>query len=121
MVEKSQKLFDTIPKTRKTVSNKNDKQGRVDIKKETIHFMRTIDQARLRSYCIDDLLSYEIIPTSFYLTKDNYLRKGTKSELGKELKSLVNNYSPNNLSINDNNSMLVVDFMGYARKIPVKK
>ena len=83
--------------------------------------MRTIDQARLRSYCIDDLLSYEIIPTSFYLTKDNYLRKGTKSELGKELKSLVNNYSPNNLPNNDNNSMLVVDFMGYARKIPVKK
>ena len=52
---KSVKLFDKIPKTRKTKKmRKNWKPP--DVNKETIHFLRIIDYSRLRNLDIADLL-----------------------------------------------------------------
>ena len=48
--------------------------------------MRNIDYARLRNYNIANLLKYEMTSTFFYLTKDDFLRKPTKSELTTEVK-----------------------------------
>ena len=55
LAEKTEKLFDTIPKTRK--AHKSEKAStKVNINKETISFMRNIDYARLRNFSIKTLL-----------------------------------------------------------------
>ena len=118
--EKTKKIFDTIPKTRVT-KTKRKKDEIPDIKKETISFMRSIDQGRLRQYNIQDLMSFEITNTSFFLTKENYLKKGIKSEMGTELKKMTKACSLSETLISGENSMLVIDFMAYVKKIQVKK
>ena len=70
--QKTSKLLDTIPKTRKPRKSK-DKDVILDVKKETVAFMRNADYARLRGFNIENLLQYEL--TSFFLTKDGFLRK----------------------------------------------
>ena len=84
--------------------------------------MRHIDYARLRNYNVHKLLQYEITCTSLFLTKDEFLRKPAKSELAKENLKDVKKYYPAQVPANSNNkSMIAVDFMAYARKVPVKK
>ena len=116
---KSVKLFDKIPMTRKTkMMGKNWKPPNVN--KETIHFPQMIDQSRQRNLDIADLLKHEIVLKSFYLTKDGELRKSAKSELARELNNLLEKSCPVEIPDSDLKSVVVVDFMAYARKIPTK-
>ena len=98
------------------ISNK-----KIDIKKETISAIRNIDYARLRKYSIHKLLHYELKSTSFFLTKDRFLRKSTKSDLTREIEKNLIKTSPPDVPQDDEPSMIVIDFMAYARKVPVKK
>ena len=70
---------------------------------------------------VSNLLSYEITPTSFYLTKDGELRKSPKSELTRGLKNLLQNPCPAELPESPLKTVIVIDFMAYARKVPIKK
>ena len=92
-----------------------------DVNKETIHFLQMIDYSRLCNLDIVDLLKHEIILTSFYLTKDGELRKSPKSELARELKNLLEKPCPVEIPDSDLKSVVVIDFMAYARKISTKK
>ena len=61
-------------------------------------------------------------PTSFYLTKDGYLRKPQKADLANELKkSLTGTYPSSIPPKNELQKMIAIDFMAYAWKVPVKK
>ena len=68
--------------------NKN-KRIKNDVNKETVVFLRHIDYARVRGFDLRQLLKHEIVPVSFYLTKDGLFRKSVKSELTKGLKGLL--------------------------------
>ena len=78
--KKTVRLFDVIPNVRKKKSNTH-ASATVDLKKEIVSFVRHIDFARLCMYNIRRLLQFEITSTSFFLTKDGYLRKSQKSQL----------------------------------------
>lgn len=82
--------------------------------------MKKIDYARLRNYSFTTLLAFEIGSMHYYLFKNGYLRKAKKSELKNTLRKSVL-ACPSKVS---NSSMIVavkVDFMGHARKVPIKK
>ena len=116
------KLFDPIKKV-KMKSRNNSSQTRqkpTDVKKETIQFMRNIDIARTRDYDLKELLQHEITSTSLYLTKDGYLRKSPKSELMQVIKSYIP-VIPSEVSGAEIPSALIIDFMAYCRKVPIKK
>ena len=120
--DKETKLFDTIPKTRLTT-----RKGKIwkapDVKKETINFLRIVDYSRLREFDVQYLLSYEIVSTSFYLTKDGSLRKSPKSELAREVKNLLGESCPATVPESEERlkAMVVIDFMAYAREVATKK
>ena len=80
-----------------------------------------INYSRLHNLDIADLLKHEIVSTSFYLTKDGELRKSLKSELARELKNLLEKPCPVEIPDSDLESVVVIDFMAYARKISTKK
>ena len=80
-----------------------------------------INYSRLHNLDIADLLKHEIVSTSFYLTKDGELRKSLKSELARELKNLLEKPCPVEIPDSDLKSVVVIDFMAYARKISTKK
>ena len=80
-----------------------------------------INYSRLHNLDIADLLKHEIVSTSFYLTKDGELRKSPKSELARELKNLLEKPCPVEIPDSDLKSVVVIDFMAYARKISTKK
>ena len=42
--------------------------------------MKYVDFARVLKYDLKKLIKYDIISTPFYLTKQQYLRKSSKSE-----------------------------------------
>ena len=92
-----------------------------NILKETAAFMRNIHYARLRDYSIANLLKYEITSTSFYFTKDGVLREYKKSGLATVTKKPFKNECISEVPICNKKAMLVVDFMAYDRKVPVKK
>ena len=116
--DKETKLFDAIPKTRSTTQ-----KGKIwkapDVKKETINFLRIVDYSRLREFDVQYLLSYEIVSTSFYLTKDGSLRKSPKSELAREVKNLLGESCPATVPESEERlkAMVVIDFMAYAREV----
>ena len=85
------------------------------------NLMQNIDYARLRDYNIKNLLKYEITSTPFYLTKDDYLCKCQKSELAAEIKKPFKSEYLSDVPMGDKRTITAVDFMAYARKIPVKK
>ena len=117
--KKTVKLFYVIPKVRKKKSNTH-ASNTVDLKKETVSFVRHIDFLRLRIYNIQRLLQFEITSTSFFLTKDGYLRKSQKSQLAQEIKGLLP-APPEMVPTDRKQSMTVFDFMGYCRKVPIKR
>ena len=92
-----------------------------DVNKETIHLLRMINYSRLRNLDIADLLKHEIVLTSFYLTMDGELQKSPKAKLARELKNLLEKPFPVEIPDSDLKSVVVVNFMAYARKIPTKK
>ena len=120
--EKTTKLSDTVSKIGKNEKKKKSATFPVyDVNKETIKFLRNIDYARLRNFDLKTLLKSEISPMSFYLMHEGYIRKPKKSDLATELKNLLPDALPTSLPPADNNRALILDFMGYARKVPVKK
>ena len=87
--EKSIKLFDEIPlmrKSTKNVSSPSSSTSNFDLKKENVPFMGMIDFARTRNFDIKDLLEYESSSTSFFLSKDGFLRKLQKSGVLTQIK-----------------------------------
>ena len=113
------KLFDKIPKTRKS-KRRTKNWTPPDVNKETIHFLRMIDYSRLRNLDVSELLKHEIVSTSFYLTKDGEIRKSPKSELTRALKDRLEKPHPTEVQESDLPTAVVIDFMAYARKIPTK-
>jgi len=90
--KKNMKLFDTISNIKHMGSKSKTVQKTLDIKNETLTFLRVIEIARLRGYDLENLLCYEITNTSFFLQKDSTLRKSPKFELAKELKDVWEQY-----------------------------
>ena len=78
LVNKTEKLFDPIHKVRSKQNHKAVSKSE-GIKKETVTFMKYVDFARVRKYNLKKLLKYDIISSPFYLTKEQYLRKTSKS------------------------------------------
>ena len=121
LIDKTKKIMDPITKVGK-IRKHSEPNKKIDIKKETIMAIRNIDHARLRNYSISDLLCYELTSTSFFLTQDDgYLRKSEKSGLIREMEKKLE--TPPSLDVTKGNtpSMVAIDFMAYARKIPVAK
>ena len=83
-------------------------------------FLPTVDYARVRGFDLRSMLKSEISTTSFYLTKDGYIRKPNKAELSAELKTFLPGNIPISLPEQSFLRALIIDFMGYARKVPVK-
>ena len=88
--------------------------------KRTTAFMQNIDYARLCDYSLANLLKCEITGTSFYLTKYGFLHKHKKSELATVIKEPFRNKCLSEVLICNKKAMLMVDFMAYARQVPVK-
>ena len=114
-------MFDAIPKTRSTT-----RKGKIwkahDVTKETINFLRIIDCSRLREFDVQQLLSYEVVSTSFYLTKDGSLKKSLKSELAREAKNLLGESCPATVPESEERfKAMVIGFIPYARKVASKK
>ena len=118
--EKTLQLFDTIPKTMKK-NKKITAQIKYDVNKETVKFLRHIDYARLRQFDLELLMESEITPISFYLTKDGLIRKPNKSEFTKELKTVLSKPIPTSLPSTNHQRAIIINFMAYARKVPIKK
>ena len=117
--QKSAKLFDNIPKIRKTTKVRDDTQ-KYHLNKENVNFLRKIHYPRLINYNIKHLLTTsEFVPTSFFLTEDGYLRKSQKAELTTEKttqRKLSSYTSTHWIETND-----CQWFHEYAKKVPVKK
>ena len=96
----------------------------IDIDKESLAALKHIDYARVRSYCVQRLLTYELADTSYFLTKDEFLRKPEKSELVREIEKKVNIASNSTIPSLDNENIdgvIVINFMAYSRRVPIKK
>ena len=117
---KSTKLFDTTPKSRSSFK-KGKPWKALDIKEETVNFLRTVDYARLWGFDVEYLLTQEVVATSYCLRKDGDLRKSPKSEFARELKYLLEEPCPTNVPETSLKTAIVIDFMAYARKVPIKK
>ena len=117
---KSAQLFDTITKTQ-TCSKKVKVWKAPHVKKKTINFLQMVDYARLRDFNVMSLLTHEVATTSYYLTKDNDLRKSPKSELARELKKLLEQPCPTDAPDSNLKFVMVIDFIAYAQKVPTKK
>ena len=119
---KSKKLFDTLSCDSKRPKKPVDSKEK-DVRIETMQFCKNVDIARTRKYNIHKLLSFEICETSFFLTKDGYISKKNKSELTRELENMVK-YVPCVSRCPENPETLcevtIIDFMAYARKVPIK-
>ena len=114
------KLFDPIQKINKT-KRVSLASKEIDVKKETISAIHSIDYARLRDYSIAELLKFELTSTAFLLMKDGYLRKSTKSELAKEIEKALEVIPTVDVPRSNNETMIASDFMAYARRVQVTK
>ena len=83
-------------------------------------FLQTVDYARVRGFDLRSMLKSEISTTSFYLTKDGYICKPNKTGLSAELKTFLPGNIPTSLPGQGCLRALIIDFMGYARKVPAK-
>ena len=120
LTEKNMQLLETIPKTKKSIKKKSEKKA-YDLAKETVKFLRHIDYARLRDFDLKIFMGYKISPTCFYLTKGGLIRKPNKSELITELKSMITKNIPTHLQPANHHRNVIINFMAYARKVPIKK
>ena len=76
--------------------------------------------SKIKTICYK-LLSYEILENSYFLTKESYLLKHAKYELVDEIdKYLSQPSAKNRQKENDSKEVTLIDFMAYARKIPLK-
>ena len=136
LTEKNIQLLETIPKTKKIIKKKSEKKEydlanrektrltekkEYDLAKETVKLLRHIDYARLRDFDLKILMGYEISPTCFHLKKGGQIRKPNKSKLITELKSMITKHIPTHLPPTNHHRNVIIDFMAYARKVPIKK
>ena len=113
-------MFETIPKSRS--SFKKGKPWKApDVKEETVNFLRTVDYSRLRGFDVEYLLTHEIVATSYYLTSDGEMRKSPKSEFARKLKNLLEEPCPTNVPETSLKTTIFIDFIAYARNLPIKK
>ena len=117
--KKTVKLLETIKRTTITTTTIENRKL-PDINKETQPFMKTIDIARVRNYNLATHLQHELSSNSFYLTSKGGLRKSEKAELLRELKPLLTDI-PETFPLDSSRTALIIDFMAYCRKVPVKK
>ena len=84
---------------------------------------KLIDYARLRNYDIRELLCHELTSTSFFLMQDGYLRKPAKSEFSREIENKLAAPPPSEVPVLGKRikAAIVIDFMAYACRVPVKK
>ena len=88
---------------------------------KTPQALKYIDYARLQNYDISQMLSYELSAMCLHLTEDNCIRKSNKSELLSRLREdKLEKQSPK-VSERNYRSMIVIDIMANARRVPVKK
>ena len=120
LTEKNIQLLETIPKTKKIIKKKSEKKE-YDLAKETVKLLRHIDYARLRDFDLKILMSYEISPTCFHLKKGGLIRKPNKSKLITELKCMITKHIATHLPPTNHHRNVIIDFMAYARKVPIKK
>ena len=115
-------MFDRLPRVKISADKKQGPEKKVDLRKETMKFCRKIDVARSRQFDIYKLLACEILENSYFLTKDNYLRKPDKRQLVNEIEKYLSKPSEKILKEKERYSkeVTVIDFMAYARKIPLK-
>ena len=87
--------------------------------------IKNLDTNGLRVHMLSfekvDLLKHEITRTSFYLTEEDFLRKRKKSEFTTVIKELLTNKCLSEVPMCNKKAMVVLDFMAYVRKVPVKK
>ena len=120
LTEKNLQLLETIPKTKKIIKKKSEKKE-YDLAKETVKLLRHIDYARLRDFDLKILMGYEISPTCFHLKKGGLIRKPNKSKLITELKCMITKHIATHLPPTNHHRNVIIDFMAYARKVPIKK
>ena len=113
-------MLEIIPKTKENIK-KNSEKKEYGLAKKRVHFLRHIDHARLRDFHLKILMDYEISLTCFYLTKRGLIRKSNKSELITELKSMITKNIPTHLPPTNHHRNVIINFMAYARKVPIKK
>ena len=118
LTEKKIQFLETIPKTKESIKKKSEKKE-YDLAKETVKFLRHNHYACLRDLKI--LMGFKISRTCFYLTKGGLIRKPNKSELITELKSMITKNVPTHLPPTNHHRNVIIDFMAYARKVPIKK
>nr|CAD7461177.1 unnamed protein product [Timema tahoe] len=82
-VDKSKKLFDKVAKMK--MSNSQQHMKTIHTQNETSDALYLLDVARERGYAIDQLLCYELVSTSFLITKCGFLKKPGKASLVQEL------------------------------------
>ena len=68
----------------------------------------------------NDILK-ETTSTSLYLTKDDFLHKHKKCELATEVNKPFKKECLSEVPMYNKRAMLVVNFLAYTRKVPVKK
>ena len=82
--------------------------------------MKYVDLARVLKYDLKKLIKYDIISTPFYLTKQQYLRKSSKSEFAQEIKNLLPERCPETVPVSNMKAIFVFEFMGHCRNVPIK-
>ena len=118
LTEKKIQFLEIIPKTKESIKKKSEKKE-YDLAKETVKFLRHNDYACLRDLKI--LMGFKISRTCFYLTKGGLIRKPNKSELITELKSMITKNIPTHLPPTNHQRNVIINFMLYARKAPIRK
>ena len=77
--------------------------------------LRIVDIARARCYNINVLLSYEVTSTSFFLTKDGFLRAASnKSDFLTEIRLKPTPFADLQITLK---CRTFIEFMSYARKL----
>ena len=118
MVDKSAKLFDRIQKPKILNVKVKEDEPKVDLQAETLALVRVVDVARGQGYDVKELLSDEITSSSFFLTKEGFMRKADKSDLIREFKDTQYSLSKfQELYETCERSVTVIDFMAYARRL----
>ena len=82
-----------------------------DILKERTGFNRDMDYAKLHDHSIANISKYETTNTSFYLTKDDFLREHHKSDFATVVRKPLKKERLSEVPMFNKKAMLVVDCM----------
>ena len=126
-IDKSTAICDTIHRNKiKTFSSIHQDKGRKvsakkTLAKESSQAQKCIELARVRNYNIQELIKYDLVPSSYLFTEEGLRTKPAKSSLVQELEKSL---QPSDYSIpadwSDYSTAYLVDVMAYFRKIKTK-